>query len=261
MFGRSKRVAPAAAGAARTIQLAKDPSGRPAVDLTKVREAGAFELANNGEAAGISLAKRGLAGIRAQAVLVLDHSGSMMRDYQSGAVQALVERVLGFALQIDADGTVPVIAFDHKVRRAVEVTQANYRGVVEREIWRSRDMGTTNLAGALDVVRKMVLTTDLPMYVAIVTDGDPDDQYLATGAVCDLSRYPAFLKFLAVRPVDYLNELDDLDASMRLIDNVDTKPNDTGLDLLRCTDAQFQDAMADEWDSWFAAAQQAGVLT
>jgi hypothetical protein len=67
-----------------------------------------------------------------------------------------------------------------------------------------------------------------------------------------------FLKFLAIKPVDYLQELDDLDASERLVDNVDAKflPDPAAM-----SDLAFADAMVDEWDTWITAAAAVGVLT
>jgi vWA found in TerF C terminus len=83
-----------------TMTMTKDPSGSPAVDLAKLR-ATHPGLVKRADKAGISLSKRGLDGIRAQAVMILDHSGSMHADYANGTVQTLVERALGFALQIE----------------------------------------------------------------------------------------------------------------------------------------------------------------
>lgn len=246
---------------ARTVNLTKDPAGAPAVNLTKVRDGGHLDLAKRAEKSGIALGKRGLAGIRAQALLVLDHSGSMYQDYASGAVQTLVERALGFSLQIDVDGTVPVIPFDSRILPTVNVGVDNYAGVVDREIWRGRDMSSTNLAAALRVVKREAEHTQTPIFCTVVTDGEPDNRPDTTNIVCDLSRYPVFVKFLALKPVAYLNELDDLDGSKRLLDNVDAKPSTADLDLLSCSDLQFADAMADEWDSWIVAAQKAGVLS
>lgn len=245
---------------ARTVNLVKDPTGAPAVNLTKVRDAGHIDLAKRADKAGLALSKRGLAGIRAQAILVLDHSGSMRTDYASGAVQTLVERALGFALQIDVDGTVPVIAFDSRVWPAVDVTVDSYRGVVDRDLWHRNQMGSTDLAGALRHVKGLAETTDQPLFVTVVTDGEPDNRSQATTAVCELARYPVFIKFLAVQPVAYLTELDDLGNDRRLLDNVDAKPSSPTLNLLTCSDAQFADAMVDESDTWVAAATKAGVL-
>jgi hypothetical protein len=255
-FGRSKD------GPANPVPLSRDAAGAPAVDLAKVRDSGHISLAKAADSAGIALSKRGLAGMRAQGVLVLDHSGSMQREYQNGSVQTLVERVLGYTLQIDADGTVPVIAFDHRVHAPVDVTISNYENVVDLKIWQRHGMGSTNLAGALAKVRDLAAKTKMPMYVPVITDGDPDDPGAATEIVCDLARYPVFLKFLALRPVPYLSTLDTLGDSKRLIDNCNAQPvRGSSLNLLSCSDLDFQEAMADEWDAWTAAALKAGVVT
>lgn len=248
------------AGPARTIHLTKDPSGGSAINLSKVRADGHINLAKRADKAGIALSKRGLAGIRAQAVLVLDHSGSMHYDYADGKVQTLVERVLGFALQIDTDGTVPVIPFDSGVRKTVDVTVSNYQDVVNQKIWNPNGMGSTNLSSALGVLLEMVKKTDEPIFGAVVTDGNPDSKAATTKIVCELASYPVFLKFLSIRNVPYLKELDDLDdPAQRLLDNVDAKPEE-GEDLLSMSDLEFANAMADEWNSWFDLATKAGIL-
>lgn len=254
MFGRSKSTSPVA----HSVSLVKDPNGAPAVDLDKLDQSGHVDLTKRARKAGISLSKRDLAGIRAQAVLILDHSGSMRDDYRSGVVQTLVERALGFALQIDIDGVIPVIPFDTRVWPTVEVGVRNYSGVVDRDIWRTGQMGGTNLAAALDELRVMAAQTDAPLFAIIITDGAPNSKPAATKLVCELAGYPVFLKFLAIRPVDYLQDLDDLDASRRLLDNCDAKFLS---DAAGMSDLSFADAMADEWDTWITAATRAGVLT
>lgn len=256
-MGLFNRTSSSDAAPARTVNMVKDASGGSAVNLSKVRDAGHIDLAKRADKAGIALSKRGLAGIRAQAVLVLDHSGSMHGDYANGKVQTLVERVLGFALQVDVDGTVPVIPFDSRVLPTVEVTVDNYRGVVNDRIWRGRDMGSTDLTRALQVVRDMAKATTEPIFCTVVTDGNPNDRHSTTELVVDLARYPVFVKFLAIRDVPYLNELDDMSPDRRLLDNVDAKSFD---DPSGVSDLAFADAMADEWDTWVAAAKKAGVL-
>ncbi|HEX4395726.1 MAG TPA: VWA domain-containing protein [Mycobacterium sp.] len=245
-------------GPSRTVKLTKDSAGSSAINLSKVRDAGHIDLAKRADKAGIALSKRGLAGIRAQAVLVLDHSGSMHDDYANGKVQTLVERVLGFALQIDVDGVVPVIPFDSFVYPTVEVTVDNYSGVVNGQIWQPRRMGSTGLAQALIAVRELAKTTDEPIFCVVVTDGNPDSQSATTKVVVELAGYPVFVKFLAIRDVPYLNDLDDMSPDLRLVDNVDAKSFE---DPASVSDLEFADAMADEWDSWVAAATKAGVLS
>lgn len=247
---------------ARSVPLVRDAAGAPAVDLVKLRDTGHVNLTKRAEKAGLALSRRGLAGIRGQAVLVLDHSGSMRSDYKAGKVQTLVERVLGFALQIDTDGVVPIIPFDSRVHPVVKVGATagrkveDYRDVVNRCIWKPH-MGCTDLAAALGVVRNMAITTKEPMFVAVVTDGSPDSEWLTTKVVVDLARYPVFLKFVAIREVPYLRQLDDLPSTARLLDNVDAK---AFADPAAVSDLAFADAMADEWDTWVAAATVAGIL-
>jgi len=83
--------------------------------------------------------------------------------------------------------------------------------------------------------------------------------------VIELAKYPVQIKFLAIREVDFLVELDDLEErhpGARLLDNVDAKFFD-GSDcpeLSQITDLQFADAMADEIDTWVRDATAKGVL-
>lgn len=244
-------------GPARTVTLVKDAGAAPAVTLEKIEAEGGVSLRKKTEASHVSLQKKNLAGIRAQVVVVLDHSGSMYSDYANHKVQDMVERFLGFGLSIDVDGEVPVVPFDSRVHSEVVVTMANYHNVVADKIWKQNDMGSTDLAAALREVRKMAEKTDAPLFVAIVTDGEPDDRTEAKELVCDLARYPVFIKFLAVRPVRFLEELDNLSGSERLLDNVNTKEY---TNLSGVSDQQFADDMVEEWDSWTTAALAAGVL-
>ena len=116
MSGPADRASSPRPAAARTVNLVKDPTGAPAVNLTKVREAGHIDLVKRAEKAGISLSKRNLGGLRGAVRLYVDHSRSMElggnKDYSNGNVQRLVERALGYAFQLDSDGKIPVIAFD-----------------------------------------------------------------------------------------------------------------------------------------------------
>lgn len=240
---------------ANPVKLVQDASGTPAVSGSKLDQH--VSLKKKADAVGVSLKKKSLAGIRAQVVVVLDHSGSMYSDYQNHKVQNLVERFLAFGLSVDIDGEVPVIPFDSRVKPTVNVTIDNYSGVVGDQIFKPNDMGSTNLAAALREVRELAKKTDAPLFVAVITDGEPNSTTEATEIVCDLARYPVFIKFLAVREVRYLQELDDLGDDKRLLDNVDSKFYDN---VTSVSDEQFADDMVDEWDSWTTAALKAGVL-
>ncbi len=260
MFGRTKTRTPnPTMTPARSVPLVKDPNGAPAVNLAKVREAGHVDLAKRADKAGLALSKRGLGGMRAKVLLILDRSGSMGGDYRSGAVQTLTERALGFALQVSTTGSVDVVAFDSQVSPPVTVTAANYAGVIGRDIPHPA-FGRTNMTGAMQVVQRYAQETDVPLICIAVADGEPDEETSTTRVICELSRYPVFVKLLAVKPVEYFRHLDDELGGKQLLDNVDAKPTEGGPDLLTCSDLEFADAMADEWDAWVAAATTAGLL-
>ena len=242
----------------KSVKFVQDASGQSAVSLEKVKQTGGVDLHKRTVAIGISLQKRNMAGIRAQVVVLLDHSVSMYADYISNKVQDLTERFLAFGLQVDVDGEIPVIPFDFTVKPAVNVNLNNFSGVVQRDIFRQNSMGSTNLAAGLESVREMAKLTDAPIFLAVVTDGEPDDKAAAKKVVCDLSRYPVFVKFLSVKKVTFLEQLDNLSNSERLLDNVNTKEY---TDLSNVSDKQFADDMTDEWDSWVALAHTAGILT
>lgn len=244
---------------AKSVPLVKDASGAAATNLNDIESGGGLTLRKKTEAVAVSLRKRDMSGIRAQVIVILDHSGSMSYDYDNGKVQDLVDRFLAFGLTVDVDGEIPVVPFDSYVKPTVNVNMGNYQGVVAREIYKRNEMGGTNLTAALEVVRDEAKKTDTPLFVAIVTDGEPNDRSSAREIVKDLSRYPVFVKFLAVDTVRFLEELDDMSDSERLLDNVDTKEYPGSLSSV--SDEQFAEDMTDEWNTWVAAALSAGVLT
>lgn len=248
MFGRTKQ------NPANPIAVTKDPSGAPAVDLDAVKAAGHVDLAKRAESVGVSLRKRNLAGMRGRVVVVLDHSGSMHGDYASGLVQKLLERTLAFGLQIDSDAAIEVIAFDSRVWPTRNVSLTDYRQAAA-SVWHRNAMGSTDLTAALGAVKLIGGSTKEPVVCVVITDGQPNDTRTATAAVVDLARYPVFLKFLALRDVPYLRQLDDMDG--RLVDNADAK---TIEDPAGISDEDFAEAMADEWDGWLTAAKSVGVI-
>jgi hypothetical protein len=257
LFGNAHQEVGSAASqkVAKAVKLVKE-SG-PAVSLDKIQSKGGTGLLEKTKAVGSALDKAGLGGIRAQAVLVLDFSGSMSYDYRDGHVQELAERFLAFALQIDADGEVPIIPFASNRLPTINVTLDNYQGIIDRELVRKQRMGTTDLASALKEVKRLAESTDAPLFVGIVTDGAPDSESATTQIVCELASYPCFLKFLALRDVSYLHKLDNLPDSKRLLDNVNAQSFNS---LGSISDQQFAQAVVEEWSDWVNKAKAAGVL-
>lgn len=242
------------AAAPRTVTLTKG-SG-PAVDRATVEQRGGIDLTKKFDKAGISLSKAGLDGIRAEAVMILDHSGSMSYGYQNGMVQTLVDRALAFALQIDGDGSIPVVPFDSRLWPTVDVNLGNFADVVNRKVFRPSEMGGTLLAPALRLVLEMAKAAESPLYVVIVTDDDPHDRAEVVRLLKDLKRYAVFVKVLTLVPAPFWDSMDDLDVP-GLVDNLDAKRVQNPAAM---TDLAFADVMVDEWQSWVAAATTAGIL-
>jgi hypothetical protein len=270
MFGRKKNTgAPPVPSphfqAARQVRLTELDTTAAQHNLDKADAGGHISLVKNAQAVGEQLQKRGLLGRQAEPWLLIDRSGSMAGHYRSGAVQQLVERALAFALLVSPTGTVNVVGFGSGLTKVVRVTQANYQGVIGRDIphpgW-----DTTNLTAALDVVLRRAETADLPIYCVVVADGGADDPATATARFCKSSQYAIFVKLLAVIPVPYFATLDDLDDSRRLLDNIDAKPDQdehgqrVGKGLLDMDEDEFAFAMVDEWDGWIGLARTAGIL-
>ncbi|WP_029926357.1 VWA domain-containing protein [Nocardia otitidiscaviarum] len=237
----------------RTITLTKGTG--PAVARDVVEYAG-VDLVKKFDKAGVSLSKAGLDGIRAEAVMILDHSGSMRRGYTGGMVQTLVDRALAFALQIDGDGKIPVIPFDSQLWPTVEVRLDSYQGVVDREIFRPNQMGGTTLAPALRVVLDMAREATAPIYLVIVTDDDPHDRDAVTAVLRELKRYAVFVKVLTLVPAPFWDRL-DRQAVPGLVDNLNAQ---RVTDPTAMSDLAFADVMVDEWRTWVDAATTAGIL-
>ncbi len=247
-----------------------------AVSMAKTGQ-GTINMRKGAEAALDALSASGMLGIRAKGRLWIDRSGSMHGDFKSGVVQDLAEMVLGFMFQFTT--SVEVRFWDSVVHPAFTLTIDNYRGAIAREheaLGGYHTMGRTDMAGTLGLLRKLMNEGEPELgFDVVLSDGNPDDfrrNYNAgdgeapgtapqtTPVVCDLARYATQIKFVGVRQTDYLQMLDDLEnyqPGARLVDNVDTKIYE---DLASIRPEQFSADMADEWDTWIAAATAAGVL-
>ncbi|MEV2222681.1 VWA domain-containing protein [Nocardia vinacea] len=226
------------------------------MDRDTVLGSSGIDLTKKFDKAGIALSKTGLNGIRAEAVLVLDHSGSMRYGYMNGMIQTLVERSLAFSLQIDVDGTIPVIPFDSRLWPTVDVQLNNYRDIVNQRIFKPNQMGGTCLAPALQVVLDMARAATSPIFLTIVTDDDPADRNEVIRLLKELKRYAVFVKVLTLVRAPFWDRMDDLEVP-GLIDNLDAKRI---TDPAGMSDLDFADAMVCEWDSWVDLATRAGIL-
>ncbi|MFE3204644.1 vWA domain-containing protein [Embleya sp. NPDC055664] len=266
LFGRKKsKPAPAPAApppvGATPSATVRSGSGS-AVSLDKI-ERSAPGLVSLYKAAGVSLEKNRLAGVRAAVYLVLDRSGSMAPFYKNGSVQALADRVLAAAAHFDDDGTVPVIFFDTKAYAAEEISLDNYGGRIAALHKKLGHMGTTDYVSAMEAViahYRSCGATD-PAFVIFQTDGAPNNAKAAEKALCKAAELPIFWQFIGFGRDEFrfLHRLDDLPApKYRVVDNAGFF--EAGADPRRMPDATLYDNLMNEFPEWLQTAKSAGVL-
>ncbi|MFD5697498.1 VWA domain-containing protein [Streptomyces lasiicapitis] len=226
------------------------------IALAKVEQQ-APGLISLAKTAAVSLEKRGLDGQRAAVQLVLDHSGSMRPFYADGSVQRLAEQALGLSVNLDDDGSVPLIFFGSQAEQHEDVRLDNYTGLIDRAHQRIR-WGSTNYVAAMNAAVSEYRdsgATD-PALVIFQTDGGPDDRVGAERVLRHASSLPIFWAFVGFGGrVDFLEKLDDLRG--RAVDNASFFH---AADPHLVSDAELYDGITAEFAAWLTAARTAGVI-
>lgn len=218
------------------------------IDLSKTG------LADKYAAAGVSLRKHALDGVRAAVYLVLDYSGSMRPYYANGSVQHLAEQVLALAARFDDDGTVPTVLFDSVPRQPANLSVHNYSGAVTRLVSIAGRMGTTDYAKAMQTVIDLHSASTTPAFVVFQTDGAPDSRAAAERVLCDAAHLPIFWQFIGFGndKFAFLRRLDTLKVpDRRVVDNAGFFP--AGPDPKSIPDEQLYDDLVGEFPSWLQA--------
>lgn len=250
-----------------TVKLTKDPSGTPANDINAIDD---DELKKMAQKVQLVLAEKGLAGLRCEVEIDVDHSGSMYLDYENKKQVKLIKWALAFALVVDGDGKVPVRKWDHRLHPQQEATEKNYLEVAEG-LWNKNDMGSTKMSTVIKDATNTARNGKALLVKVIIGDGDPDydDETATFNAAMESASAPVWIKMLTLKPVPFMQKIDDAkskkDAGLlgigakRLIDNFDTKavdPSDPSVTYLT-----FARDMLDELDTYIADATTEGVLT
>lgn len=259
LFRRNENRAPAAPPA---------PAGTgPAISEDAVRQA-APALVSLYKTAGVSLIKGGLAGERAAVYLVMDRSGSMSRYYQArrghlAQMQYFAEQALGLSANLDDDGVVPLVFFDHDAYDPVEIGLTDYSGRVGAEHERLGRMGGTDYASAMRAVvahyRKSQAAA--PAFVIFQTDGATGDEEAVKRLLRDYSSLPLFWQFVGFGPAGspefaFLRTLDKLRG--RDVDNAGFFA--AGDDPAGVPDLTLYDRLMSEYPAWLFAARAKGIV-
>lgn len=226
------------------------------INLDKVQQQ-APALVSLAKTAAASLDKQCLAGQRAAVQLVLDHSASMRPYYANGSVQRLAEQALGLSVNLDDDGSVPLIYFGSRAEQYDDVRLNNYAGVIDRTHslvqWGSTDY-VAGMQAAITEYEESGATD--PALVIFQTDGEPNDRRAAERMLREASALPIFFAFVGFGGrVAFLERLDDL--RRRTVDNASffhaANPH-------AVTDAALYDGITGEFAQWLTAARAAGIL-
>ena len=209
--------------------------------------------------AEVEIQKSGLAGRKAQVVLVLDISKSMNRLYKSGVVQGVIERVLALALNFDDDGEIDVMLFGTNAYKLPTVSLDDLEGYVDRVILPDyKIVEATRYAVALQLVYdKYRNNKGDPVFVIFVTDGNNSDKRETTELIRTLSNEAIFFQFVGIgqESFPYLQKLDEL--SDRFIDNAGFMHVD---DIASVDDASLYRELLNEFPEWLEQAKESGLI-
>lgn len=245
--------------AAKTVPVVFNAG--PATDRVSLSKSkGAPVLLSKFDKAAVSISENDLTGLTGDALFFIDNSLSMKPDFeQTNKVQVLAERALAWSLNVDSDGEVPIYAWDTVIHEPVIATVDNIDGIVNREIYGKKKMGNTNLVNVLNFLLSVGKSAARPVFAFIITDGNPNrgTEREIISKIITLSQYPVWIKFIAIKPVPFLSQLDDLDGSLRLVDNVDTQIE---YDPEGVSDLVFARKMTTELSPWITNARRSGLL-
>ncbi|MEU4172887.1 VWA domain-containing protein [Streptomyces sp. NPDC026665] len=251
MFGRFKKTEPVQPAAARAL-VCPPLTGVPA---------GLISLAKT---AGTSLEKAGVpTGLRAAVYLVVDRSWSMRGYFADGSVQGLADQALGLAVNLDDDGTVPLVLFDSQPYPIVDISLDRYQGVVADQHQLhggAPTMGGTQYAIAMKAVIEHYRNSGAtdPALVIFQTDGAPQDADTTRLQLAQASKLPIFWGFVGFGPdeVDFLKQLDRLPG--RVVDNASYFH--AGSRPRNLPDSVLYDGITGEFGRWLPAARAKGLL-
>lgn len=233
-------------------------SGKPS--LEKKIAATAPQLVNLAKKATLSLQKHRLTDIVARVGLVLDASGSMAKQYHTGKVQAVIDRLLPLAVHFDDDGALDVWAFSTQVKVLPPATLGNFADYIAATDrgWRHWGLMSTNNEPA--VIRQVIAhyqNSPLPVLVIFVSDGGVNQNAEIKKLLTEAAALPIFWQFVGIggRQYGVLEKLDTMTG--RIVDNCGFFALDH---LDSVSEQQLYDLLLGEFPLWLTAARQKGVL-
>lgn len=197
--------------------------------------------------------------------VVLDVSGSMKEAFETGMVQATLERLLPLALKFDYNGIMEFWTFNHEFERHPPLTRTNfYNYINDHNICYGG--GTRYFSVLKDVALYFAEENpaNLPAYVIFITDGDSLDEDLSDKVITYSSYLPVFFQFIGIGRTDekafrYLRKLDTMDG--RCVDNANFFAIRTLADIDVISDAELYMRLLDEYPKWLGYPQVCEMVT
>lgn len=275
----------------RSVAFQYNEGGKPVVSLSKAtrNSSSHISLVKGYDAATEALRKVGLLGVKMRFIFIVDGSGSMKRDYDNGSVWTMLTRGLGFGLNCDPTKSIAVIVYGSTVNEPVYLNESNYQNASQLI---KPPFTCTNMSDALAAARALAATYELPTMIVNITDGNPylpgrhNEEKLTTAQFIASSGEPVQIKNLAIRPVTYLEVVDNLPsyyeirkgrdekpvldtngnliidinpAGIRLMDNVDSQAFNP--DPRVTSEEQFARYLAEEVNPWLEVSGRVGTIT
>lgn len=230
--------------------------------------------------ASITLEKENLKSDVYRVVMVLDISGSMSGQFNSGRVQKLAERALALGANLDDNAEVELYLFGINAHSCDPISLDNINGVINKLKFQFE--GGTRYAPAMAKVREDAKKEGYssPTLVLFITDGDNSDKSEATQQIVESSSEPIFWKFMAISDrstnnsggflsklfksgdsgsleddFPFLQKLDTL--SNRKVDNANFFAVDKHISL---SDEELFAKLVEELGSWKQECKKLGIL-
>lgn len=261
-----------------SINLSKDLENR--INLSK-------------KEASIVIDKIGLNNQKAQVILALDISGSMLGLLKNGKVQSAIERILPLALNFDDDGSVEFFPYHHGAfEHPNPITLNNIENFVKNEVLSKYQLGATSYEPVINLIRKKLgkntqksysisskssggflgfgkkiekefgsenkpISANQPTYVLFLTDGDNGDHAKTEDALREASNEEIFWQFVGIGNAGFafLDKLDNL--SGRYIDNASFFQVN---DLDSISDNDLYSRLLNEFPQWIKLAKNKNII-
>ncbi len=230
------------------------------LSLEKRLEVAAPKLVNLAKKATVSLEKHCLQETIARICLVLDASGSMYVQYNTGKVQAMIDRLLPLAVHFDDNGELDVFAFSTKVLELPAATLNNYANFIDtaERGWKKWGMMSTNNEPA--VIQKVIdyyKGTSLPVFVIFISDGGVSQNTAIKNLLTSASSLPIFWQFIGIGGRNYgvLEKMDTMTG--RVVDNCGFFALD---DLNSVSEQELYDRLLSEFPLWIKEAKNKHIV-